>query len=139
MTQKSNKIAYWVLKVLSILISCAFPVFAVVEHFPIWTETHGTVKSMGSGLIIILIVVAIIFRKAVFGFIKEKLKLTTAPPLAIWITCLIISYVLLYIESFIRDLTIVFWMGLIGCAIGTLITLIAEKCFGEKEKEEGDN
>jgi Na+-driven multidrug efflux pump len=48
---------------------------------------------------------------------------------------LILSYVLLYISNFIQDLTTVFWMGLVGCAIGTVLTYIAENWYGKKKED----
>jgi hypothetical protein len=94
---------------------------------------HNTERSIGVGAILILIVVAIVFRKSVFNFFADKLKLRHAPPLAVWLIMLIISYVLMYIGDFLRDLTTVLWMGLIGCAIGNLLTFIGENYFGKKE------
>lgn len=137
MTEKKRKVIYWVLKISSVIISCILPIFAVCEHFPLWTESYGTAKSIGAGGIISLIVLVVVFRKAVFNFIKEKLKITHAPPVVIWLLLLIASYILMYINRFLHDLTIVFWMGLVGCAIGTVMTLIAEKKFGKK-KEKAD-
>ena len=136
-SEKTRQIKYWVCKSLSVLVACGLPVFAICEHFPIWTETHGATRSIGAGGIICLIVVAIIFRKAVFDYLKEKLKLQNAPPLAVWLILIVISYILLYINQFIRDLTTVFWMGLVGCAIGTGLTYIAENWYGKKEDENG--
>lgn len=133
MSEKKRKAWYRTLKIFSIIISCLFPIYAVIEHFPLWTATNGIAKSIGAGSIISLIVIVIIFRKAVFDFIKKKLKLDTAPPLSIWIVLIIITYILIYIAKFLQDLVTVFWMGLLGCAIGTLITFIAEHKFGKKE------
>lgn len=133
MSEKKRKIKYWILKVLSVLISCGLPIYAVCEHFPLWSMSYGTTRSVGAGFIIILVVVVIIFRKAVFNYIRDKLKLQNAPPLAVWLVMLVMSYLLLYINQFIRDLTTVFWMGLIGCAIGTFLTYIAENRYGKKE------
>jgi ABC-type uncharacterized transport system permease subunit len=99
--------------------------------------SYGATRTVGAGLIIMLVVVAIIFRKAVFNYLKDKMKLQNAPPLAVWMICLIISYILLYINKFISDLTVVFWMGLVGCAIGTVLTYIAENWYGEKETKDG--
>ena len=138
MSEKKRKIKYWACKILSVLVSCSLPMYAICEHFPLWTETHGPARSIGAGGIIGLIVVLIIFRKAVFGYIKEKMKLESAPPLMVWLVLIAISYVLLYINQFIRDLTVVFWMGLVGCAIGTALTYIAEHKYAEKkEKDNG--
>ena len=137
MPEKKCKIKYWILKALSVLISCGLPIYAVYEHFPLWSVSYGASRSVGAGFVIILIVVAIIFRKSVFNYMKNKMKLQNAPPLAIWLIMLAISYLLLYINQFIRDLTTVFWMGLIGCAIGTFLTYIAENWYGKKEDTNG--
>ncbi len=135
MSEKKRKIKYWALKVLSIIISCLLPMYAVWDHFPLWTENHGTVRSIGAGGIICLIVLVVIFRKAVFNFLKDKAKINHAPPVVGWLVMLILSYVLLYISNFIQDLTTVFWMGLVGCAIGTVLTWIAENKYGKKEAD----
>lgn len=138
MTEQKRKITYWILKTLSIIISCGLPIYAVCEHFPVWKVTHGTVRSIGAGGIICLIVLVIIFRKSVFNFMRDKMKLEHAPPLAIWFIMLIVAYILTYINKFIQDLTTVFWMGLVGCAIGTLITFVAENKFGKKEEKKDE-
>lgn len=132
--EKRNKI-YWVLKILGVVISCLFPVWTICEKFPIWKTVHGGGRSFGVGAILVLIVVAVIFRKTVFQFITDKLNLKHAPPLMIWIVMLIVSYVLIFLGNFMRDLTTVLWMGVIGCTIGTLLTFIGENFFGKKENE----
>lgn len=131
-TETRNKYLYWAFKVGGVIISCLIPILAICEKFPIWQTTHGTERSMGVGAIIILFVVTIIFRKAVFKFLEDKFKLQHAPPLAVWLALLVGSYVLIYIGSFLRDLTTVLWMGLIGCAIGTVLTYVAENYFAPK-------
>lgn len=125
---------YWLFKVLSVIVSCALPIWAIYEKFPLWTENHGAARSIGVGSILIIIVVIIIFRKAVFDFIMNKLKITHAPPLAVWLGLIVISYILIFIAEFMRDLNIVLWMGLLGCGIGTVLTLIAEHAFGKKKE-----
>ena len=134
MSEKKRKVTYWILKVLSVLISCGLPIFAVCEHFPLWTVSYGTSRTVGAGGIISLVIVVIVFRKSVFEFMRDKMNLRHAPPLAVWLIMLIISYVLLYINQFIRDLTTVFWFGLVGCAIGTALTFVAETFFGRKKE-----
>ena len=133
MSEKKRKVWYWVFKAASILISCLFPIYAVCEHFPLWIVKTGTPRALGSGMIICLIVIAIIFRKTVFEYIKKKAKLENAPPLLVWLILIIITYILVYISNFLSDLVIVLWMGLVGCALGTLLTYIGESRFGEKE------
>ena len=136
MTEKKRKALYWVLKISGIIISCFLPIWAICEKFPIWTETHGTGHSIGVGSIFSLIVITIIFRKTVFDFLRDKFNLKHAPPIAVWLVLLIVSYILIYISKFLLDITTVFWMGLIGCGIGTVFTFFAENYFGDKENKD---
>lgn len=137
MTDKKRNKLYWLFKNGGVVISCLFPIWSICEKFPIWKTVHGTGRSLGVGAILILIVTVIIFRKSVFRFIEERIKLKHAPPLLFWGVMLIIAYVLIFIGDFLRDLTTVFWMGLVGCGIGTVLTFIGENCFGKKEAKDG--
>ena len=132
MTDTNRKYLYWVFKVASVIFSCALPIWAICAKFPIWTEQSGTGHSVGAGLILIAIVILIVFRKTVFDFIKEKLNIKHAPPLLICLVLIIISYTFVYIANVMRDMNTIFWMGFIGCALGTLLTYVAENCFGKK-------
>ena len=134
MTEKKRKSLYWGLKVLSIIVSCGLPIFAICEKYPIWTETHGASRSAGVGAILALIVLFIVFRKSVFDFIRDKVNLKHAPPVVVWFVLLIVSSVMEYIGNFMRDMTTVLWMGLIGCSIGTFITYLSNK-YGVKSDE----
>lgn len=136
MTEKKRNALYWTFKIGSILISIGLPIWAILAKFPIWTEQSGAGRSVGAGLILILLVLLIVFRKTVFGFIKDHFKISHAPPLAIWLVFIIISYTFVFIGNALRDMNTVFWMGFIGCAIGTLLTYIAENCFGKKETKD---
>lgn len=136
MTEKKRNILFWVFKIASILVSVGLPIWAICAKFPIWTEQSGAGRSVGAGLILILIVLLIVFRKTVFDFVKEHLNIKHAPPIAIWLVLIIISYTFVYIGNALRDMNTVFWMGFIGCAIGTLLTYIAENCFGKKVDDE---
>ncbi len=140
MMEKSQIIKYWMLKVLSIVVSCGFPIYAVIEHFPIWSVRFGIGKTFGAGGIICIIVLFIIFRKTVFNFVKDRMNLKYAPPITAWIIALIVSYILIYITTFIQYLTTVFWMGLLGGAIGTMLTWVAENKLGSrKENNDGQS
>lgn len=138
MTEKKRKIFYWGFKISSVLISCILPIWAILEKFPMWVEDHGTGNSVGAGLILSVIVLLIVFRKSVFDFIRDRVKLNNAPPLVIWIALLVCSYLLVWLSDILKDMNIVFWMGLIGCGIGTLLTFIAENAFGKKKEEKSD-
>jgi hypothetical protein len=135
MTEKKRNNLYWFFKIASVLISCALPVWAICAKFPIWTEESGAGRSVGAGLILISIVMLIVFRKTVFDFIKEHLQIKHAPPLTIWLVLIIISYTFVYIANVMRDMNTIFWMGFIGCAIGTLLTYIGDSCFGKKDEK----
>lgn len=127
MTERKRKSLFWAFKIASVLVSCAFPIWAICERFPIWTVDHGTKRTVSLGLILILFVVLVIFRKSVFDFVKKHLKLENAPPLTIWLVLIVICNLLIYLGEVMKDMTIVFWMGLIGCVIGNLLTFIAER------------
>ena len=127
MSEKKRKTLYWIFKLASILISCALPIWAISEKFPVWTEKHGTTHSIGIGFVLIIIVVLIVFRRTVFDYIKDHFDLKHAPPLMVWLVMLVISYVFIYLGEVMRDMTTVLWMGLIGCAIGTALTYISNK------------
>ena len=127
MVTRKDKILYWAFKIASIIISCALPIWAICERFPLWAKAHGTDRTVGIGIILIAFVLLVVFRKTVFGFITDRLDLKHAPPLVIWLVMLVISYILVYLGEVMRDMTTVFWMGFLGCAIGTFLTYLAER------------
>lgn len=127
MTERKRISLYWLFKIASILVSCALPIWAICEKFPIWTVEHGTKRTFSVGLILIMFVVLVIFRRSVFNFIRNYFNLQYAPPLTIWLVLIVISHLLIYIGEVMKDMTTVFWMGLIGCAIGTVLTYISER------------
>lgn len=132
-TETKRKLWYTVLKVASIIVSILLPAWAVFEKFPVWTEQYGSGRSFGVGAIILLVVVVVVFRKSVFDYLKDKFKLQHAPPIAVWFGILIAAYILIFIGNFLRDLVVVLWMGVLGCAIGTFLTFICENYFGKKD------
>lgn len=131
MSEKKRKLLYAVLKILSVAVSCGMPIWAVLEHFPLWTVSYGATRTVGAGGIICLVVIAAVFRKSVFAFLRDKLKLRHAPPIAVWLIMLTASYALLYVQPFIGALTTVFWFGLLGCTVGTVLTFLAENTLGK--------
>jgi undecaprenyl pyrophosphate phosphatase UppP len=136
MTEKNRKRLYLLFKLLSIIIACGLQIWAICEKFPIWTVTHGTEHSIGIGAVIAIFVVLIVFRRTIFKFLRDKLNLQHAPPLAIWLVLLVLCYTMVYLGNVMQDMTTVFWMGFIGCSIGTVFTYIAESRFGKKDDNE---
>jgi hypothetical protein len=134
MTETKRKRLYWLFKILGVVVSCTLPIWAIVEKYPVWNTNYGKAQSIGVGGILALFVMLIVFRRSVFNFMRDRLKLKHAPPLAVWIVMLIIAYALLYINRFIQDMITVCWLGFVGCAIGTLFTFIAENRFGRESE-----
>ena len=140
MKKPKNNAIYWLFKIVSVLVSCAFPVWAIYERFPVWVTVHGKTQSIGTGGILIFFVLLIICRKSVFGFIRERLRLRHAPPLLVWVILIALSYAILYVAVFLLDIINVFWMGFVGCLIGSVLTFIAENFLRvHKKKEEVTN
>lgn len=137
MTDKNRKALYCLFKYGGVFVSCLLPILAILERYPIWKVAHGANRSIGAGGILIFIVLIVVFRKSVFNFMRDRLNLKHAPPLMIWLVMLAVSYVLIYIAKFLHDMTSVFWMGFIGCAIGTFMTFIAENRFGKENDSNG--
>ena len=131
---EKRKCFFWLFKNLSIVVACALPINAILEKFPFWVKSEGVLRSVGVGFILTLIVVLIIARRAVFKFIADKVNLKHAPPISVWFGGLIVCYILMYIGEFMADLSVVFWMGLVGCAIGNVLTLIANHFAVAEEK-----
>lgn len=119
---KKSKLFYWLFKLGGVLISCVFPLWAISTKFPLW----GTKSAIGIGGILAVLVVFFIFRRSIFSFFRKKLNLVHAPPLVGWLVLLGVSYGFLYLSTFVEDIITVFWMGFIGCCIGTGLTFIAE-------------
>ena len=137
MTERKRKALFWLFKIAGIIVSCALPIWAICEKFPIWTVEHGTKRTVSVGLILIMFVILVVFRRSVFEFIKNHLNLQYAPPITIWLALIIASNILIYIGEVMKDMTTVFWMGLIGCAIGTVLTYISER-YATKEVNTND-
>lgn len=135
MTEQKRKSLYWAFKSAGIVISCLLPIWAIMERYPLWTVSHGVTRSIGAGTILAAIVVVVVFRKTIFDFMRDRMNLRHAPPIMIWLVLLISSYGLMLLAKFLYDMTTIFWMGLIGCGIGTVLTFIAEHKFSYKKPE----
>ena len=137
MTRKSKRnMVYWLCKVASVFVACALPLWGVMEKFPIWAYDYGTGRSLGVGGIIGILVLLVVFRRTIFNFLKDKWKMKYAPPITIWVIMILISYMLMFVSKFLYDITTVFWMGLIGSAMGAMFTFVGENFFGLEDKNE---
>ena len=129
MTKPSRNTLYWIFKVTSVVVACGLPIAAILEKFPLWSES-GT--KVGAGLVMTIVVLLVVFRRSVFDFAKKRLRLQNAPPITVWLVMIVISYIMMYVSDVLRDMNSVLWMGLVGCALGTALTYIAENYFGKK-------
>lgn len=135
-TKPNRNLIYWLFKLASIAVACALPLWGVLEKFPLWVDDYGAGRSLGVGGIIGILVLLVVFRRTIFNFLKDKWKMKYAPPITVWVVMILISYMLMFVSKFLYDITTVFWMGLIGSAIGAIFTFIGENFFGEEEKNE---
>lgn len=133
MKAKKSKAIYYLLKMASVIVACALPLWGIFEKYPLWVDTHGSARSIGVGGLLGIIVLLVIFRRTVFGWLKEKWKLKYAPPITVWIAMIIVSYTLMFVGKFLYDITTICWMGLIGSALGGVLTFIGENFFGVEE------
>ena len=138
MKRPKNNARYWIFKVASVIVSCAFPLWALYERYPVWFAFGEKKVFFGAGGIVAVLVVLFVMRKSVFGFLREKLKLRYAPPFIGWLFPMFLGYAIIYINSYAYDVVHVSKMGLIGGAIGMGITFIAEN-FLKVNKEEVNN
>lgn len=137
MARAKSNVWYWIFKIVSVLVSLAFPGWAIYERFPIWISTHGTTRSIGTGGILMILVVLFICRRPVFSFLKDRLKMKYAPSPLGWGVLLALSYILVFVSRFLNDIVVVFWMGLFGSAIGAFLTFVAENFLRVEKKENG--
>lgn len=132
MTENKRKRLYWGFKIASVLVAVGLPLYAICDHFPVWVEYNTPGRTSITASILIGFTVLVVFRRAVFKFLKEKFNLKYAPPITIWAAPIIATYILEYISQVLADMNVVFWYGFIGAAVGMLLTFISEK-FKEKE------
>lgn len=137
MMSRKRKFFYWLFKLSSVLVSCAFPIWAIYERYPLWVTEHGTSHSIGAGGILILAMIMFMCRKPIFVFARDHFKLKYAPPLIGLIVLLVVCYMLLYISSFLLDVIAILKMSIIGCSIGVALTFIAENCIRKENDENG--
>jgi hypothetical protein len=92
MTEKKRKTLYWVFKLLGILISCALPIWAICERFPIWTEKHDAGYSIGVGAILILVVLLVVlFSSVAIGFADGVAAIASLVAVAIYYVALYLT------------------------------------------------
>ena len=124
--RSKKKIKYLCVKGTGIVVSAAIPVIAILKKLPLWRAEAGVTGTVGIGAVMAGIVVLITFKKTVFNYLKEKTGMNHTPPLLLWVGLRIGSLVLNSVADILSDMRAVFVAGVAGCAIGTVLNLIAE-------------
>ena len=137
------RVKYWILQIAAFLIAVIPPVWAVCEKLPIWKARYGTAQTFGFGLVILLVVLLVVFRKTLLllvkGWIdvlvdriKEKTGIVHIPPMLslvlTWASALLVVIALIPVVSglyvILVDLKGIFMAGLVGAGLGWLLSLI---------------
>jgi hypothetical protein len=131
---KHPKIKYCICVVLSFLCSAVPPAVAVFQKFPMWEKTVSPAYTIGVGAVLAAIVLLICFRKTIIPVVKEKLGIKSVPPVVIWVVGLVAVVIFEKINTFMTDIKVVIFAGLIGSAVGWCFSL-ASAYFDKKVKE----
>lgn len=114
---RKTKIKYWVCVALSFLFSAVPPVVAIFQKFPMWEKTVSPAYTVGVGAVIAVIVLLICFRKTIIPVVRDKLGIKSIPPVFIWIAGLVAVIFFEKIHTFMTDIKVVIFAGMIGSAI----------------------
>ena len=121
-----GKVKYLCIKGTGIVVSAAIPVIAILKKLPFWRAEAGVTRTVGVGAVMAAIVVLITFKKTVFNYLKEKTGMNHMPPLMLWGGLLIGSLLLNAAADMLSDMRSVFVAGFVGCAVGSVLTVIAD-------------
>ena len=137
MTEKSKRIWYISLQIASFLISAGVPIVVIWQKFPNWVKCVPMYKQIGYGAVLAVLVLIGTFHKTVFRTIREKLGITSVPPVIGWAVAWGIFEFLTRAVKFLVDMRVVCFAGLIGCAIGMACSAISVMIYpkGKKEKK----
>lgn len=149
------RVKYWILQIAAFLVAVIPPVWAVCEKLPVWRVRYGTAQTFGFGLVILLVVLLVVFRKTLLVLvrgwldvlcdkIKEKTGIVHIPPMLslvlTWATALLVVVALIPVVSglyvILVDLKGIFMAGLVGAGLGWLLSLIGIWLGIERSDEE---
>lgn len=131
---KKLKVKYWIFTILSFVLSAVPPVVAVLQKFPIWAEKINPTYTIGIGAVLAVIVILICFRKTLIPVIKEKIGIKSIPPVFIWVAGLATVIVFEKINTFMTDIKVVVFAGLVGSALGWICSFVSS-FYDKKIKE----
>ena len=116
----------WISSFLSMI---SFPVWAVSIKYPLWREQgHGGI-AIGSGTIIITVIVFVCFKKYISAFAAEKLGLIISSGVSLvllWSGLALSCAILAKATTVLDDLTTVFVWSAVGTLLGVVMQIIAK-------------
>ena len=125
------------MQIMSFVISAAVPIVVIWQKFPGWVHDVPAYKQVGFGAILAVLVLVGTFHKTVFRTIREKLGITSVPPVIGWAVGWGVFEFLTRAVRFLVDMRVVCFAGLIGCAIGMACSAVSTWIYpdGKKDKE----
>lgn len=139
MRKPNNKTIYWILQIASFLLSAGIPAIVVWQKFPLFVEKAGKANSVGIGLVLIIVIACVTFRKTIFATIKKALGITSVPPIVGWAVALVVLFALSKLVSILADLQVICFAGLTGSALGMACSLISQIVYPDSKKQEDLN
>jgi hypothetical protein len=137
MTVRRIKAAIAVLYTLSVICFFAPVVWAIWDKFPLWRSQGGGGLAIGSGVVIVCVVVYMTFKKYITAIAAEKLGTLSAGValVLLWFGLAIALYAVASLATMLNDLSTVFlWAG-IGATAGVALQFWA-KCLKKRIKED---
>ena len=114
------------------------PVSAVIAKFPLWKEQGGLMASLGTGTLVIGVIVAFTLRNLLSEWIKERFGGFAWSQSQFWIGGTIVLMILNTIAGVISDLLTVWLAGTCGLLAGALMLQLEKKLEGKHDGTESD-
>jgi hypothetical protein len=123
MNARRIKAAVTALYTLSVICFFAPVVWAIYDKFPLWRAQGGGGLAIGSGVVIVCVVIFMTFKKYITAFAAEKLGTISAgiALVFLWFGLAIALYAVASLATMLNDLSTVFlWAG-IGSTAGVAL------------------
>lgn len=134
-----RKVVAWVLRILAVAATVGLPFAVVYTKFPLWRTQGGRFGAVGTGAIILLIVIFVTFKRYIMAWAAEKLGTLSAGVslVLLWSTAAIICLAIAAITTIVQDLATVFIFAAVGAAIGVGLFSVAKMIRGDEEGRDG--
>lgn len=137
--KNKHKAIAWALRILAVAATVGLPFAVVYTKFPLWRAQGGSFGAVGTGAIILLIVIFVTFKRYILAWAAEKLGTLSAGVslVLLWSTAAIICLAIAAITTIVQDLATVFIFAAIGAAIGVGLFSVAKMISGDEEGRDG--